>query len=315
MAFQLLQRKRSTLGIHFGSECLAGVVLAQGSELIKRCDGVQLANFDAPEAALHELVSLLDARGAAVISHLDPEQVFTRILQMDPDLEDADIHEQMHLVATEALQLDLADIALDYCVQGVSYAGQAMADVLLFACPLALVREREALLVGAGLKVRAIEPLEQSLQRAFCSLVRDMPDAHHRHVTLMLCTSREQFDVWLFEGRTLRETLQIPATSGWQHLWDAADDASAHKSLCASEARMLCKQLHETARQRLGERISRWLLLPSSISRALANAIQEVDSPLAIIEMRPNPDSEAASRIPSDAMIKAFGLALSGAGT
>ncbi len=315
MAFHLLNRRRTSVGIHFGEHWLTGVVLVQGGELIKRCDGVELVHFDSQEAAVTELIGVLDARGAWVTANVDPEQVFTRVIQTNADLEDADIHEQMQIAATEALELDLSDIALDYTVQGVSYASEAKADVLLFACPMELVRDREALLSDAGLKVRAIEPQEQSLQRAYGNMVRELPDAHHRYVTAMLCTSREQFDVWLFRGRAFEDALHLPTNNGWQRLWDTPKVTRAMKSMCTTETRTLCEHLHSEAKQRLGERVARWLLLPSNVSKHIADALQQVDSPVAIIEMRPNPDSEKANRIPSDGMIMAFGLALAGAGS
>lgn len=315
MAFHVFNRRRTSVGVHFGENWLTGVVLVQGGELIKRCEGVELVEFDSEQAAVQELTGLLDAQGGSVTSSVEPRQVFTRSVQIDAELDDADIHEQMQIAATEALGIDLADIALDYTIQGVSYASQAKADVLLYACPMEVVREREALLSAAGLNVRAIEPQEQSLQRAYCNMVRDLPDAHHRYVTAMLAMSREEIDVWLFRGRSFEDSLRLPTNSGWQRLWDSPKATKALKSLCTTETRSLCKQLHEESKQRTGERIARWLLLPSNTSRYVADSLQQVDSPVAIIEMRPNPDSDKANRIPSEGVIMAFGLALAGAGT
>lgn len=231
---------------------------------------------------------------------------------MNADLEDAEIHEQAQIAATEALALEVSEIALDYSVQGVSYTSEAKADVLLFACPMPLVTEREALLTQAGLKVRAIEPQEHALSRAYTNMVQDLPDAHHRYVTAMLSSSLEGFHVWLFRGRAFERTVEVPTNPGWQRLWDAKKPTKALKSMCVMETRQLCEQLHDEAKSALGERISRWLLLPSHVSRYLADALQEVDAPMAIIEMRPNPDSEKANRVPSEGVIMAFGLALSG---
>lgn len=314
MAFHLFNRRRTSVGMHFGEHWLTGVVLVQGGELIKRCDGVELAHFESQESAVRELTGMLDARGGSVTSNVDPEHVFSRVVQMNADLDDADIHEQMQIAASEALETDLADIALDYSVQGVSYASEAKADVLLFACPMEVVRGRESLLQSAGLKVRAIEPQEQSLQRAYCNMVRDLPDAHHRYVTAMLSMSRQQIDVWLFRGRSFEESLRLPTNSGWQRLWESPKLTKALKSMCTTETRNLCEHLHAESKQRLGERIARWLLLPSNTSRYVADSLQRVDSPVAIIEMRPNPDSDKANRIPSEGVIMAFGLALAGAG-
>ena len=314
MAFQLFNRHRNCVGVHFGEDWLTGVVLVQGGELIKRCDGVELVEYESPGEALQALVDKLDARGGLVTSNVDAEQVFSRVIQMNADLDDAEIHEQSQIAATDALGLELAEIALDYSVQGVSYASEAKADVLLFACPMAVVREREALLSGAGLKVRAIEPQEQSLQRAYGNMVRDLPDGHHRYVTAMLSASRESFCVWFFRGRAFEHLVRLPTNSGWERIWDAEKPTKAIESLCVSETRSLCEQLHEAAKDQLDERISRWLLLPSNLSKPLADALQEVDAPMAIIEMRPNPDSEKANRVPSDGVIMAFGHALSGVG-
>lgn len=314
MAFHLFNRRRPSVGMHFGEHWLTGVVLVQGGELIKRCEGVELVDFDSEEAAAQALIGMLDARGGSVTSNAPHEQVFARVVQMDAELDDVDIHEQMQIAATEALEIDLVDIAFDYSVQGVSYAQEAKADVLLFACPMEVVRQREAMLQRSGLKVRAIEPQEHSLQRAYCNMVRDLPDAHHRYVTAMLAMSREQIDVWMFRGRSFEGALSLPTNSGWQRLWDSSKATKALKSLCSTETRSLCEHLHAESKQRVGERIARWLLLPSNTSRHIADSLQQVDSPVAIIEMRPNPDSDKANQIPSEGVIMAFGLALAGAG-
>ena len=314
MAFHLFNRHRNCVGVHFGEDWLTGVVLVQGGELIKRCDGVELVEYESHEAALKGLVDKLDAEGGLVTSNIDPDQVFSRAMQMNADLEDAEIHEQAQIAATEALGLDISETALDYSVQGVSYTSEATADVLLFACPMALVHEREKLLVDVGLKVRAIEPQEHALQRAYGNMVRDLPDAHHRYVTAMLSASPDGFCVWLFRGRAFEHLARLPMSAGWTRVWDAEKPTKAIESLSVSETRALCEQLHEQAKAQLGERIARWLILPSNLSKYLADALQEVDAPMAIIEMRPNPDSEKASRVPSDGVIMAFGLALAGVG-
>jgi len=314
MAFHLFNRHRNCVGVHFGEDWLTGVVLVQGGELIKRCDGVELVEYESHAKALKALVAELDARGGLVTANIDPDQVFSRVMQINADLEDTEIHEQAQIAATEALGLDIAEIALDYSVQGVSYASEAKADVLLFACPMALIDEREKLLADAGLKVRAIEPQEHSLQRAYGNMVRDLPDTHHRYVTAMLSASREGFCIWLFRGRAFEHLVRLPMTSGWERVWDADKPTKAIESLSVSETRALCEQLHEQSKAQLGERIARWLLLPSNLSKHLADALQEVDAPMAIIEMRPNPDSEKAGRVPSDGVIMAFGLALAGVG-
>ncbi len=314
MAFHLFNRQRNCVGVHFSEDWFTGVVLVQGGELIQRCDGVELVEYESHAAALKALVDKLDARSGLVTSNIDPDQVFSRTMQMNADLDDADIHEQAQLAATEALGLDISEIALDYSVQGVSYASEATADVLLFACPMALVYEREKLLADAGLKIRAIEPQEHALQRAYGNMVRDLPDAHHRYVTAMLSASLDGFCVWLFRGRAFEHLVRLPMSDGWKRVWDADKPTKAIESLSVSETRSLCEQLHEQAKAQLGERIARWLLLPSNLSKYLADALQEVDAPMAIIEMRPNPDSEKASRVPSDGVIMAFGLALAGVG-
>ena len=315
MAFQLFNRHRNCVGVHFGEDWLTGVVLVQGGELIKRCDGVELVEYESHGEALKALVDKLEARGGLVTSNVDQDQVFSSVIQMNADLDDAEIHEQAQIAATDALALELSEIALDYSVQGVSYAAEAKADVLLFACPMALVRERETLLCEAGFKVRAIEPQEQSLQRAYGNMVRDLPDGHHRYVTAMVSASREAFCIWLFRGRAFEHLVRLRSNSGWARIWDAEQPTKALESLCVSETRHLCEQLHDEAKGQLGERVSRWLLLPSNLSKYLADALQEVDSPMAIIEMRPNPDSEKANRVPSDGVIMAFGHALAGVGT
>lgn len=312
MAFHMFSRRRASVGIHISENWLTGVVLVRGGELIKRCDAVELSKFDSAQAAARQLVDMLDAKGGLATANVDPKEVFTRTMKLDADLEDREIHEQMQIAATQALEVDLEHLAFDYSVQGISYAEDAKAEVLMSACSAQAVRDHESMLAKAGLKVRAIEPQEQSIQRAYCNMVQDFPDTYQQYVTAMLASSPDDFQVWLFRGRALEDSMQLPSNSSWRRLWEEANTTPASRSMCTTETRILCDLLQSEAEQRLGERIVRWLILPSSISRHLADSLQEVESPRAIIEMRPNPDSEKATRIPSAGLIMAFGLALAG---
>lgn len=56
MAFHLFNRRRNCVGVHFGEHWLTGVVLVQGGELIKRCDGVELVEYESHGEALKALV-------------------------------------------------------------------------------------------------------------------------------------------------------------------------------------------------------------------------------------------------------------------
>ena len=178
MAFHMFNRRRAAVGIHFGQDWLTGVVLVRGGELIKRCDAVELSQFASPQAAAIKLVGRLSAEGGLVTANVDPREVFTRTIQLDADLDDSEIHEQVQLAATEALGAGLDGLAFDYLVQGISYAAEAKADVLLSACSMEVVRAQETLLSESGLKVRAIEPQEQSIQRAYCNMVQEFPENH-----------------------------------------------------------------------------------------------------------------------------------------
>ena len=313
MAFHVFNRQRATVGIHLGEDWLTGVVLVRGGEMIKRCEAVELSRFPSPQAATDKLVGMLSAEGGLVTSNVHPREVFTRTMQLDADLDDNEIHEQVQLAATEALGARPEGLAFDYSVQGVSYAQEAKADVLLSACSLDVVRVQEKLLSKAGLKVRAIEPQEQSIQRAYCNMVQEFPDTFQQYVTAMISSSYEEFEIWLFRGRSLEDTLRVPSNSSWQRLWEETQDTPASRSMRTTESRRLCEVLQNESHQRMGERIVRWLILPSNISKGLADTLQEVESPRAIIEMRPNPDSDKATRIPSSGLIMAFGLALAGA--
>ena len=313
MAFHMFNRRRAAVGIHFGQDWLTGVVLVRGGELIKRCDAVELSQFASPQAAAVKLVGRLSAEGGLVTANVDSREVFTRTIQLDADLDDSEIHEQVQLAATEALGAGLDGLAFDYLVQGISYAAEAKADVLLSACSIEVVRAQETLLSESGLKVRAIEPQEQSIQRAYCNMVQEFPDTHQQYVTAMISSSCEEFEVWLFRGRALEDSVRVPSNSSWKRLWEESGDTPASRSMATTETRMLCDLLQKESEKRLGERIVRWLILPSNISKGLADSLQEVETPRAIIEMRPNPDSDKANRIPSAGLIMAFGLALAGA--
>ncbi len=109
--------------------------------------------------------------------------VITKIIEMDADLDDAEMEEQIKLEADQYIPYPLDEVAIDFEIQGPSSRNTDRVEVLLAACRRENVDIREAALALAGIDVKIVEVEAYAMERA-CELVIDQLDGGANDLTI-----------------------------------------------------------------------------------------------------------------------------------
>ena len=109
--------------------------------------------------------------------------VITKIIEMDADLDDAEMEEQIKLEADQYIPYPLDEVAIDFEMQGPSSRNPDRVEVLLAACRRENVDIREAALALAGIDVKIVEVEAYAMERA-CELLIDQLDGGADDLTI-----------------------------------------------------------------------------------------------------------------------------------
>lgn len=176
-----LFRERALLGlvgVDFGTHTLKAVTLAgrAGKFAIESAVEVatpkgalvehQLQDIERIGGALKSLRSLLRHSGSLAATAVSGSHVFSRVLQLERELDGSDLGTRVQLEAEQLIPFPLDEVSIDYEVLGPSPNDPARHEVLLSAARTESINGRVMALAEAGWQTRVVDVATHALGRA-----------------------------------------------------------------------------------------------------------------------------------------------------
>lgn len=135
--------------------------------------------------ALEKAISKTSINSDLAAIAMPSSQAFTKVIQMDAELNDQEVGEELQLEAERYIPYPLSDVMLDYQVMGPSARNPALNDVLLAVAKTDKVDEYLSVVESAGLRGTIIDIDSFAKSRAF-SLVSDQLVDHGKNKVVAL---------------------------------------------------------------------------------------------------------------------------------
>lgn len=305
MAFTENGTPSNVFGVHFGTTHITLVKLRYPTSLIEYCDGVRLADYNGSVKKAFKALNK-NFREAIVGSNMpNPKLIFTEV-HMDTD---DNVNAAVRKGAVDGFtKLLRGHVAYDYRVHidmDDPYTYVAKVEGCLVSDMIDHTDMLEKKFASS-----TTESEHKALERAFTIMSTEISE-HVKYPTVLLIMDDERIRVRYLINNQLRHSEELALGSNWRRLLDNPKvDTSALKSVLTQETRALIESCHSTSEEVLKERVANWFLTPSPISMLIADEIQRIDAPKSLLEMRPNPDKEAAKRADAEGCIIAYGHAL-----
>ncbi len=175
------RRPDALVGLDIGSACVKLVEISRdeagGRCRIEAC-GVEplppnavvdhgINDIEAVAAAIKRLFGSAGARCRDAATAVGGAAVFTKVVEMDASLSDAELGLRVMDEAAQHIPFPLAEVALDFEVQHLSEVNPDQVKVLLAACRGEEIEARQVVLEQSGCRPKVVDIEAHAAQRAF----------------------------------------------------------------------------------------------------------------------------------------------------
>ena len=187
--FTLWNSKQSSmLGVDIGSSSIRVLELGKKGDSYTvlsyaKCaipetavDGKSIKSPEVISELLKELVKKAKIKSKQVAIVVPDSSVITKIIQLEPGLNDDEAEELVILEADKYIPYPIDEVSIDFQYMGPALRGGPLYDVLVVASRTENVNARAKLFRGSGLEVKVVDVASYAIERTCQLFKKDLPN-------------------------------------------------------------------------------------------------------------------------------------------